>query len=329
MPHDLTIRSDGTAEAFYAGNGVQRRPAWHGLGTNVLNALNSIEAIQAAKLDWTVCKLPLSSVVSPEARINVPGDMFVTVREDNRNVLGVVGRGYVPVQNAQAFEFLDSLNQDGIVKYESAGSLKGGRVVWLLARLNSIFEVAEGDIIEKYVLFSTSHDGSSGIRILPTTVRVVCQNTLTVAIRGARKGAMITIKHDRLAPHYLDTVSKTLREVDGSIEEKMQKARLMVRKIMHDYEFERYMDLVLSFSGLNSDNALQKAKSNIRWNFTANPNQQIPGIARSVWAAYNAVSEFIDHSARYRGPESRFVSVLEGTGNSLKQRAFDAALSLV
>ena len=139
MAHELTIRSNGEAEAFFAGNGKELHPAWHGLGTNVLDAPNSQAAIKFAKLDWIVRKVPAYADVNPTGGKYAPNkfvksdDFYATVRDDNEFVLGFVGGKYTPVQNYEAFDFLDALNQDGIVKYESAGSLKGGRVVWILA----------------------------------------------------------------------------------------------------------------------------------------------------------------------------------------------------
>jgi phage/plasmid-like protein (TIGR03299 family) len=95
--------------------------------------------------------------------------------------LGVVSDRYKIVQNTDAFNFLDSLLQDGVIRYESAGALKGGRVVWALARMPSQDEIAPGDVSRRYILFSTTHDGSGSVHALPTSVRVVCANTLRIA----------------------------------------------------------------------------------------------------------------------------------------------------
>ena len=108
-------------------------------------------------------------------------DHFATVRTDSGDVLGVVGKRYRIVQNRDAFGFLDSLLQDGIMKYESAGALRGGRQVFLLARMPSVDEIVPGDNSLRYVLFSTSHDGTAAIHAVPTSVRVVCANTLRIA----------------------------------------------------------------------------------------------------------------------------------------------------
>ena len=178
MSHEITIRHDGSAEAAYA-----LTPAWHGLGTVVQHTMTSQEAIILAQLNWSVKQVPIFARVPPgpnevqgftEYRIN---NRWANIRTDTDAILGLVGTTYKVVQNRDAFDFVDGLHQDGIIKYESAGSLKGGKIVWLLARMPEEFMLASGDVQRKYILFSTSHDGSGTIRCLPTSVRVVCWNT--------------------------------------------------------------------------------------------------------------------------------------------------------
>ena len=149
---------DGVGEAAFA-----LRPAWHGLGRVLDDVPSSEEMIEAAHLGWSV---GAQEMVTSEGR-SVPG-YFATVREDTGAVLGVVSDRYKVVQNRDAFNFLDSLLQDGVIRYESAGALKGGRVVWALARMPSNDEIALGDVSRRYILFSTTHDGSGSVHALPT-----------------------------------------------------------------------------------------------------------------------------------------------------------------
>lgn len=172
MAHELSFALNGTAEAFYA-----LKPAWHGLGTVLDHAPTSAEAITAAQLNWRVS---LEEIRTASGKI-VP-DHYATVRSDTGAVLDCVGDKYSVVQNQEAFDFLDSLYQDGLIKYESAGALRGGSRVWLLARMPSVDEIAPGDVSNRYILFATSHDGSASLHAIPTSVRVVCANTLRVAI---------------------------------------------------------------------------------------------------------------------------------------------------
>lgn len=330
MAHELTQRSNGEAEAFFAGNGKELHPAWHGLGTNVLNAPNSEAAIKLALLDWDVLKVGAAAAYpSNDGKNYVDSqDFYATVRSDNGFVLGFVGDKYKPVQNLEAFEFLDGLNQDGTVKYESAGSLRGGRVVWILARTASVFEVVSGDAVRPYILFSTSHDGSTGVRIQPTTVRVVCANTLRIAL--GRYGIGINLKHDGTINQRMKAVRDVLSLALGKTEDRMRQAQALVQKHFNKDAFQKFVDSVLPIPEDAKKPALRiKAREHVAWNFYSNPRQNLPGIERSAWAAYNAVSEFADHAAKFRSAESRFVSVTEGGADELKQSAFDTALSMV
>lgn len=326
MAHELTIKANGEAEAFFAGDGKNLNPAWHGLGTNVLDAPNSEAAIKLAGLDWSVLKIGAAAV--GDGQINNAPDFRAIIREDNRTVLGFVTDRYQPVQNVEAFDFMDGLNQDGIVRYESAGSLRGGRVVWVLARMGSIINVVEGDGVQPYVLFSTSHDGTASICVQPTTVRVVCANTLRIAL--GRRGCGITFKHDGTVQERLAAASDAIKLSQGGIESQLEKAQALVAKRFDKDTFQRFVDDVLPLPEDATRPALRlKAREHVAWNFYSNPRQNLKGIERSGWAAYNAVSEFADHAAKFRSAESRFTSVIEGGADELKQRAFDKALSLV
>lgn len=326
MAHELTIKSNGEAEAFFAGDGKVLNPAWHGLGKNVLDAPNSEAAIKLAGLDWTISKLAAAAKLG-DTYIESP-DFQATVRDDNGYILGYVTERYQPVQNVEAFDFMDGLNQDGIVKYESAGSLRGGRVVWVLARMGSIMEVVPGDAVQPYVLFSTSHDGTASICVQPTSVRVVCANTLRVAL--GRKGCGISFKHDGSVQERLAAAKDAVKLSQGGIAKQFEKAQILVSKQFGKDAFQKFVDEVLPLPEDAKRPALRlKAREHIAWNFYSNPRQQLKGIARTGWAAYNAVSEFADHAAKFRSAESRFTSTFDGGADELKQKAFDTALSLV
>lgn len=147
-----------------------REKPWHGLGTRVEEAPNSADALRLAGLDWTVRSEDVLSVrgdVIPEYRANV--------RDSDDTVLGIVGTRYKIVQNTDAFAFTDALI-GGDVRYETAGSLKDGKQVWLLAKMPE--QNIAGDEVEPYLCFSNTHDGSGALRICMTPIRVVCNNTL-------------------------------------------------------------------------------------------------------------------------------------------------------
>lgn len=202
---------------------VREKP-WHGLGTMVQEAPTSAEAIKLAGIDWTVVGNPIYDGKGAK----IPGYVANT-RDSDGKVLGIVTDRYTPVQNAEAFSFTDHLI-GGNVKYETAGSLRSGRQVWLLAKMPAT-KVA-GDDVEPYLCFTNTHDGSGAVKVCMTPIRVVCNNTLNLALSSARRswstahiGNVQAKIHEaqetlELAAHYmieLDTQAKkyaniTLRE---------------------------------------------------------------------------------------------------------------------
>ncbi len=158
---------------------VGRQTPWHGLGVSIEEAPNSEEAIKVAGLDWEVRKERVFS----ETGIEIPG-FFATTRSTDKKVYGMVTDKYQVVQNKDAFAFVDNL-LGGDVKYETAGSLFDGRKVWMLARMPE-FSI-NGDKVESYCVISNSHDGKSAVQVAMTNVRVVCNNTLNLALKNAER----------------------------------------------------------------------------------------------------------------------------------------------
>ena len=199
MAHEIV---EGLDKPMYADE-----PAWHGLGTVVKGAPNVREALRIAELDYEVSREPLYVSDGGEGALEVEG-WSATVREDlatddPRRILGVVGSRYTVMQNADAFEIVDTIIGSGSAEIESAGSLKGGRIVWLLARLPERLKVVD-DELAQYLLLKNSHDGSGRIRIGFTPVRVVCWNTLSMALGGLTAGeTSIGVKHTRSAQEAL------------------------------------------------------------------------------------------------------------------------------
>jgi phage/plasmid-like protein (TIGR03299 family) len=194
MAHEIDTTT-GTAAVFVTG-----QPAWHRLGRVIAEAATSAEAIRLAGLDWTVEQWPLlacgpTTAEQPAGRyLPCPG-MLANVRTDTGAVLGVVSRDYRVFQNWEAFDFMDAIVGEGLARYETAGALKGGRRVWMLARMPQDLRVSGDDVVRPYLLLTNSHDGSMALRMIPTTVRVVCQNTLNLALGRARHGEGLTIRH--------------------------------------------------------------------------------------------------------------------------------------
>ena len=157
-----------------------RETPWHGLGRIVMDAPASREALELAGLDWQVESRNIYSGTGAM----IPG-YRANVRSTDEAVLGVVSDRYRIVQNEEAFQFTDDLLGEGVT-YETAGSLQGGKKVWMLAKLPEKYIIA-GDEVTPYLVFFNSHDGSSGVKVAMTPVRVVCQNTLNLALGTAKR----------------------------------------------------------------------------------------------------------------------------------------------
>jgi phage/plasmid-like protein (TIGR03299 family) len=321
MAHEIS-NVNGINEAFYA-----LRPAWHGLGTVLSHAPTSQEAITAAHLDWRVSRESLHTA----GGVEVP-EHFATVRQDTGAVLGVVGSRYQIVQNREAFDFLDGLLQDGVMKYESAGALRGGRIVWLLARLPSVDTIAEGDNTLRYVLFNTSHDGSASIHAIPTSVRVVCANTLRIATAGD-----IGFRHTANVASKLEFAKRYLSQFDEKFTLFRDKARTLATRRYSPDDAKAYIDTLfppvkeIGRSRSIRENKVAAVRSNFR-----NSRQSIPSIKGTWWSLFNAVTEAVDHEPAGRSRkaldlehrEQAMLSKVDGHGADFKAKAFSLALDM-
>jgi phage/plasmid-like protein (TIGR03299 family) len=179
MAHNIT-NEDGMA---YFGE-----VPWHGLGVSVSHLMTSEEALREANLNWSVNLEP----VFLASGVEVP-KTFAVVREDTQRALGIVGSRYTPLQNSDAFAFADALLPEGEGRYETAGSLNGGERVWMLAKVHE-GEVVPGDLTQDYLLLTNRHDGLGPFQVLLTSVRVVCNNTLTRAL-NSKAAQAISFRH--------------------------------------------------------------------------------------------------------------------------------------
>jgi phage/plasmid-like protein (TIGR03299 family) len=323
MAHEIDTTT-GQAAVF-----VTRTPPWHGLGTVVTDAVTSADAI---RLDWKVNQLPLFARRGEgEGTSDLPVlDRVANVRSDPGAVLGVVSTGYRPFQNASAFEFMDNIVQEKLAIFETAGALKGGKQVWMLARLPKTLRAAGDDTLNPYILLTNAHDGSRALRMIPTTVRVVCQNTLSLALGRAASTEGLTVVHSESLDRRVSEARTKLGIVTRRIDEFELQAQAMARRQMTQEE------LTVFFTQLVKDRSEQQQRKLLE-RFAANfedPTNTLPGVKGSLWAAYNAVSEFSDHQSTVRGgndtqrASGRLYSAWFGAGAAMKEQAFQAALNL-
>lgn len=323
MSHELQ-EVNGTIPAAFALKG-----AWHRLGTVLDHVPNGREMRIAAGLEFHVSMRALQTAPPYEAS-DIPGYM-ATYRDDTNQFLGMVSERYKVVQNEEAFEFLDGLITEGEMKYESAGALRGGARIWALARMPSYDEIAEGDVSKRYVLFSTSHDGGSALYAMPTSVRVVCANTLRIATAGS-----IGIRHTGDMKGKLDQAKKIISQYDAKFDLFRDQARVLATRQMSDAQAKEYVATLFP-----EPNKSESPRAHSNWQAEVDrvraayrsPRQQLRSIRGTWWAMLNAVTETVDHArdddtAKLKIRESRFLSRLEGEGADFKDKALKLAIEM-
>jgi phage/plasmid-like protein (TIGR03299 family) len=316
MAHDLSLRSDGSAEMFSGSNEVP----WHRLGTVVEGRLTAKEAIQAAHLNWDVEKQDLQLVTGEK----VP-HFFATVRKDNKKVLGVVKGNYHVVQNDEAFEFFDKVVGEKLACYETAGALSEGRRVWIMAKIpGSMFiDTVEGkDEIERNLLLYTTHDGSSAVSMMQVSTRVVCANTLSVALSGAKN--VIKIRHTANYEQKFEEAQKALKIAEAYFNDLNWQLNQLAKEKFNKHQMQEMAYKLVPDTGIQRNTRSIAARSKLVELFEFGKGNH----GRTAFDALNAVTEFNDHTRTIRltggrsNADARFDSALFGTGAAMKAQAF-------
>ena len=224
-----------------------REVPWHGLGTRVETAPNSIDAIRLAGIDWTVDGKPVYDNRGNE----IPGYKANT-RSSDGSVLGIVSNRYKIIQNKDAFAFTDALLHidDCEVHYETAGSLKGGKIVWLLAKLAN--QDILGDEVTPYLCFRNTHDGKGSIKVCMTPIRVVCNNTLNIALEQATR--MWTTRHIGNLDTKMEEAKETLGLARDYMVELTHTADILSSVKISDAELENVLDTMYPITAETSEN---------------------------------------------------------------------------
>jgi len=306
---------------FYTGE----KP-WHKLGKEVPNALTSAEAIEAAGLNWEVKKFPVHFENAQGNFQRVDG-RYVTVRQDTQVPLGSVGQVYTVLQNKDAFSFFDAVVGVKEAMYHTAGALGAGERVWLLAKLPGYIRTKGDDVTEKFLLLANSHDGSGSVQIMFTPIRVVCQNTLNMAIDS--NSNRVSIRHTNSMGGKIEAIQQDLGIINSKFQLFEQMSQAMAARSFKGADLEAF----IKKSGLipNKEDQTSRAKNimeEVSKRFEYGKGAEMPSAKGTLWGAFNAVVEYVDH-ARNKDVEARAESLLFGSGAHVKQRAFDNALELV
>lgn len=294
---------------------VREKP-WHGLGKIVMEAPTSAEALHLAGLDWNVVQEPIYM------EFNEPVEGYkANFRDSDRKVLGVVSDRYKVVQNVDAFSFTDELIGKG-VRYETAGSLQEGKKVWLLARLPREYIIA-GERISPYLVFSNTHDGSGSVKVAVTPVRVVCNNTLNLALdKASRSFSMI---HTGNIQDKIQEARDTLFMAEEYMDCLGAEFEQLRRQKMTDVQVKEYINLLLPMekesTQLQSKNIIRLREDMMKRYYDA-PDLQTVG--NNAYRFINAVSDFATHANPLRRTvnynENLFARTIDG--NPLIDRAY-------
>jgi phage/plasmid-like protein (TIGR03299 family) len=317
---------DSMALQFESGFFV-RQPAWHRLGAVVQDVPSIEEAIKLAGLDWEVKEETLW-IHEPGGDSRPVPTHKALVRECDGYALGVVSTKYRALQNRKAFQFFNPLIEEGHVQLETAGSLKHGRRVWVLARVRGAqAEIVSDDEVRGYLLLSNSHDGSQAVRVKFTTVRVVCMNTLSAAERkGDRKVEnCLKVRHTANVEAGLEAVQKMVDVTNRTFTASVEAYQELARKHITIGGLKEYVREVMRYDEFGATSGMPKCWDYIERAYEEGPGSAITGVRGTFWGAYNAVTDWLDHT-RGQGEEARLDSVWFGSGKAIANRALALAL---
>ena len=294
-----------------------RKKPWHGLGVQVQEAPESKDALRLAGLDWKVYQRE----VYTDSGIKIEG-YRANVRNTDNKVLGVVTERYKIVQNEEAFSFTDALLGKG-VRYETAGSLQEGKKVWLLARLPKEY-IISGEQISPYLVFSNSHDGSAAVRVAVTPIRVVCNNTLNLALSTAKRSwAMV---HTGNIKSKIHEAQETLFMAENYMSKLGKEFEELKRQKLSERQVKEYIELLLPLektTSLVTAKNVKKLRDDLRARYYDAPDLQDVG-GNNAYRFINAVSDFATHNeplrrtANYK--ENLFMRTMDG--NPMIDRAY-------
>jgi phage/plasmid-like protein (TIGR03299 family) len=286
---------------------------WHGLGVPVENTMTPEEMLNAADLNWTVSKRPAYTINEPTwseevGLLSAEGHHFI-VRDTDNSVLSACGEDYVPFQNADTFKFFKKFVSNGDMKMETAGSLKNGQDIWGLAKLESRFELPGGDAVEGYLLIDSPHVSGKALTIMFTPIRVVCANTMALALNT--DGKRFRVLHLQA---FDDEIMKAAEEALGISETKMiefqEQATFLSEKRAKPIDVQKFIaelfqpQLLIERGKMNSANDIplahefNKTAEQVHDAIALSPGAELKSAEGTWWGALNGVTYVMDHTKR-------------------------------
>jgi len=331
MAHELEINENGDARMMYAG-----KAPWHGLGIKVETEVTSGAAMRLAQLDWEVEKSPIYAQVLKGDEISY-GEVSthrVVVRKEDQKVLGLVGESYETIQNHEAFGFLDSLVGEGLTMFNTAGSLFGGRRVFCCCKLPDSVQVGP-DQVDKYLVAIWGHDGTMAYHIKWTPIRVVCWNTASAAfdIDGGKVKATdcVTLRHTKHWKDHAKEAREVLRLTNLYYDRLEECFNKLLQTPLRESDFTKFANKIYPDGENEKGKTIDRSKNRdaLRALFHHGRGNDHPDVKGTRWAAYGAITEYIDHEKRYYESkygtvnDTRMNSVIWGQGANVKKAALD------
>lgn len=323
MAHQIEQFSDGSA-----GFASARLDAWHRLGTVTPDAMTAAEALSAARLGgWNVRKLILTAreLTDDGVTSHEVNRFYATARTNpvtgNTDIMGVVGETYHPVQNEENCEILDALVDESGAHFETAGSLYGGRQVFVTMKLPQGMLLNGQDALDLNIAALNSHDGSTAFRLLITPVRIVCANTQAMAISAAKTS--FSIRHTETAKGRIAEARRALGLTWNYLEEFQAQAERMMSAELTVKEFRKVIDeLWRPVNGADSARTIgNSVRRDAALDHLFGQADTQKGIRGTRWAGLQAITEYIDHVAPAKDAYARAVRTVSGDSMRMKEQA--------
>ena len=329
MAH-LIDMSNGRANMAYVGD-----TPWHGLGNRINPDASIDEWKRDSGLIWTIEKRPIAfGVTNPatgEIEPQLIKDRFAHVRSDTQEYLGMGSARFKLLQPGDTLEFYRDLVADSRFSIETAGALNGGRKIWALARCNLDLTIGNNDVLKPYLLLATANDGSMSTVADFTTVRVVCNNTLTMAVGANGNKASIKVPHSRQFD--ANAVKAQLGLIDDRLETFAEDADTLSREHISDRDAIKFFVGLIAKTddkgNVTNEKTVDRTVESLMSKYRRGPGADLETAHNTLWGAVNAVTNHVDFDARAHSDDNRFANGQFGLGNDLKQLAFNRAMELV
>ena len=303
---------------------------WHRLGKEVPKGVTAEEMIKAADLDWEVALRPAQGA----RQINRRGEFsrYEVVRLPKPGIskgpisLGLVTRRYQPLQNAEAFKFFDSIVDEGKAYFETAGALGDGERVWVMARMPEPIEIVRGDKCWNYLLLSNTHNGEGAVIVKFTFKRVVCQNTLMIALKDGQKA--YRVRHSKQMQFRLEELAEFLAITQDTFLRAASLFRRLAKVEMTEVRLVEYLNALIPKTPNQKKEGKEPPKwTHIRELLETTPDLQLSGVRGTLWGAYNAITYFEDYKQPIKGevPDQRLERTWFGSGADVKLKALQKA----